>query len=97
MIAYQVPAVMRHLSAVQVFEEGATSFLAVGIFSYLADTGSADTAKDLEDLTEAETESAAEISEALLELENLQLIEQVNLGSDIDGMLAELSGEVQHG
>lgn len=94
MIAYQVPTVMRHLSSVQVFEEEISSFLAAGIFSYLADTGTALTAEALYELTDSE--DLNDIHDALVELQIAQLIEQVKItgSGDIDGMLADLSGEV---
>lgn len=86
MIAYKVPAVMRHLSAMQVFEEGATSFLVVGVFTYLADTGRAITADDLWGFSQ--TDLHDNVREALDELEALQLIEQIHI---VD---AEVVGEV---
>lgn len=79
-IAYQVPQVMRHLSAQQVFEEGATSFLVVGVFTYLADIGKAVTADDLWSFSQ--TEHHDNVCEALDELEELQLIERVKVKDD---------------
>lgn len=94
MIAYQVPAVMRHLTPLQIIDEGVSGFTAVGIFAYLASVGGGATSEELWRLSQTEHHDA--IRDALHELEGLQLIEQVKItgSGDIDGMLADLSGEV---
>lgn len=88
MIAYQVPAVMRHLAPYQIFEEGATSFVAIGIFAYLSAVGKPVDPDVLDDLSQ---EPSSDIHDALTELEQLQLIEPVKIISDADEV-AEVEG-----
>lgn len=95
MIAYQVPAVMRHLTPLQIIDEGVSSFTAVGLFAFLASVGTPVDRLMLESLIN--DVSAEEVQKALEDLEELQLIEQAKSTTNIDGMLAELSGEVKHG
>ena len=89
MIAYQVPAVMRHLAPHQIFDEGATSFTAVGIFAYLSAVAQPVDPDVLDDLSQSELSS--DIRDALTELEQLQLIEPMRIISDPDEV-AEVQG-----
>lgn len=92
MIAYQVPAVMRHLTPVQILDEAVSSFAALGIFTYLSYVGVPVDRDQISGLIVGGTDE--DILDILMDLEELQLIEQVQIADDINGMLAELSGEV---
>lgn len=93
MIAYQVPVVMRHLKPMQIFDEGVTSFTAVGIFSLLASLATPVSPDLLNDLTEIE--SYNDIHCALQELEELKLIEQIEIVTDADSIARELIGKIE--
>jgi hypothetical protein len=86
MIAYQVPAVMRHLTPVQILDEGVSSFAALGIFAYLASVDFAVSRDDISGLIVGGGNE--DILDILLDLEGLQLIEQVQV------LDAEVVGEV---
>lgn len=90
MISYQVPTVLRRLSPQQVFDEGITSFLGVGIFLYLAAANKAFSIQALNDFTEVET--FRDIHDALGELEQAGLIERTQIIDDLDTADVELGG-----
>lgn len=77
MIAYQVPAVMRHLTPVQILDEAVGSFAALGIFTYLSHVGIPVDRDEISGLIVGGTDE--DVLDILLDLEGLQLIEQIHI------------------
>lgn len=93
MIAYQVPVVMRHLTPLQIIDEGVESFTAVGIFAFIASVGIPVDPDMLDGLSQ--TESPSDIHDALVDLEQHKLIEPVHIATDINLLAKELAGKLE--